>query len=135
MSNEKRCEIYKAIVLQKVAELKDSLDMLSREISPKHWRSTGTHFHALREMAKEIPLYTAMTDDERNSPIVQEGLILTGDYFKKKSNGTIYRVVHKMNSKVHYQEVSDDRTQFIGALKKQPIKDFLLLFEPTTLHL
>lgn len=128
-----RAEELKAITLQKVQELKVAMDALSREISPKHWRSSGFHFQAIREMEEKIPLYTPMTDDERKNPLVQEGLVLPGDYFKKKTNGTTFKVLVVSNGEVTYQEVSSDKSQIIGAMKIEPIGEFLFKFEVATL--
>ena len=124
-----RTEELKIAALQKVQELKMALDTLSREISPKHWRSSGNHFHALREMEQQIPNYTEMSESERANPVVQEGLIVKGDYYRKKANESVWRILDIKDGEVSYQEVVDNDTKFVGGIKVEPIGEFLFKFE------
>lgn len=65
-------EEQKRVVLSKLEELNKEFDTFTRNVSPKHWRGTGSHFHNLRKLAEDIPSYTELTKEERNNPTIQK---------------------------------------------------------------
>jgi hypothetical protein len=62
-------ESKKAEILKKVEELAKEYEGFTELVSPKFWRSSGSHFSTLRRMANDIPRYTKITEEEAKSEI------------------------------------------------------------------
>jgi hypothetical protein len=64
----------KADVLDKLDEFMSEYDEFIRKVSPKHWRSTGTHFTQLRQMKEGIESFTELTEKEKEIDWVKDEL-------------------------------------------------------------
>ena len=67
-------EKKKAAVIKKIKELEIAYEALSKEVSPKHWRATGSHFTEIRIMKEQIEKFTPITPAERELAWVQDQL-------------------------------------------------------------
>ena len=52
-------------VLELIDKLYETYEDWVDDVSPKHWRTTGSHFTDLRKMKDNIDNFTCITDDER----------------------------------------------------------------------
>jgi hypothetical protein len=73
----------KAKVLDKIDELMEVYDKFTTMVSPKHWRTTGTHFTELRGMKENVKEFTEATEKDKENPHFKKML---EDYTKKKKD-------------------------------------------------
>jgi peptidoglycan hydrolase CwlO-like protein len=60
----KFCEEQDKIKSQ-IDSLLEDYEEFTKKVSPKNWRSTGSHFTNLREMKKDVDNYSAITEEEK----------------------------------------------------------------------
>lgn len=65
-------EEQKVVLIKQLEELEASFNVFTKNVSPRFWRSTGSHFHGIREMIKDVLRYEELSEEERNNPIIQE---------------------------------------------------------------
>jgi len=54
-------------MLEKLQEFKEVYDEFTKDVSPRDWRVTGTHFADLNKMERAIYSFREMTEEERLS--------------------------------------------------------------------
>ena len=67
-------EGQKAEILSKLDEFMHDYEVLSIAVSPKHYRTTGSHFTELRKMQREIAEFTHILPTERENKWVKKDL-------------------------------------------------------------
>ena len=71
-SNEYKTK--KEEVANKIDDLLKSYDELSKMISPKHWRTSGSHFGELKRMKENLNNFTEITPKELDTEWVREAI-------------------------------------------------------------
>lgn len=58
-------EKRKEKLLKKLNSLMNEYDEFTNQVSPKHWRTTGTHFAQLRTIESEVNDFTEISEEQR----------------------------------------------------------------------
>lgn len=87
-------------LIAELQKLMDTYEELTYKISPKHWRTTGTHFSELRKMKEEILEMTKITTKEKENPFVKEQLKI----FVKNSKGELKIAKILLNNEIIFEE-------------------------------
>jgi hypothetical protein len=66
-SNNDSFEIKQEELISEFDNLYHLYNEFTKQISPKHWRISGTHLTEIREMMKEIPKFTEITAEEQKN--------------------------------------------------------------------
>ena len=49
----------------KISDILRIYDEFTKDVSPKHWRTTGHHYTELKKILEEVENFTEMTEEER----------------------------------------------------------------------
>ena len=69
-------EVNKQVFLVKLEALKKDFEELTKQVSPVHWRNTGTQFSNIKKMEHDVSNYTEITKKDLEIEWVREALKL-----------------------------------------------------------
>jgi len=61
-------------IIQGIESLLKQYENFTKSVSPKHWRTTGTHYTNLKQMQEDLVTMTEMTQKEKEIPWVKNEL-------------------------------------------------------------
>ncbi len=61
-------------IIKKIADLKKDYVAFTHLVSPRNWRSTGTHYAGLKKMADEVSAFEEISDKDKENEWVRKEL-------------------------------------------------------------
>ena len=65
--SKKKFEKEKQEIADELSNFLKKYDEFTKKVSPKNWRSTGTHFSRITEFIEDIKNFSEMTDEEKEN--------------------------------------------------------------------
>lgn len=62
----------KESLINMIDSLMQEYDTFSKSVSPKHWRTTGSHFTELRKMKSDLSNFSELTEKEKENEWVRK---------------------------------------------------------------